>query len=122
MIPTKEYYWDGIGFALPIEGAHDKTASLFQPNHLVYNLVGYFVWKALALLHVSVRALYVLQALNAVVAATTVFLVWHILLAITQSSRRATTLAALFAFSSTWWKFATDADAYIPFVLFLVLS
>jgi len=122
LIPTKEYYWDGIGFALTIENARLNIPSLFQPNHLVYNLVGYFAWRGLALLNVSARALYVLQALNAIIAAATVFLVWRILLAMTGSLRHATALAALFAFSATWWKFATDADAYIPSIFFLVLS
>jgi hypothetical protein len=28
----------------------------------------------------------------------------------------------MFAFSATWWKFATDADAYVPAVLFLVAA
>jgi hypothetical protein len=31
-------------------------------------------------------------------------------------------LTLLFAFSATWWKFSTDADAYIPSVLFLLIS
>ena len=31
-------------------------------------------------------------------------------------------LTVLFALSATWWKFSTDADAYIPSVLFLLIS
>jgi hypothetical protein len=31
-------------------------------------------------------------------------------------------LTLLFAFSATWWKFSTDADAYVPSVLFVLLS
>jgi hypothetical protein len=31
-------------------------------------------------------------------------------------------LTLLFAFSATWWKFSTDANAYIPSVLFLLIS
>src|SRR6185503_15009706 len=31
-------------------------------------------------------------------------------------------LTLLFAFSATWWKFSTDADSYIPSVLFLLIS
>lgn len=122
MIPTKQYYWDGVGFALAIEGARGSVAPLFQPNHLVYNVVGYFAWRGLAWLEVSVRALYMLQALNAIIAAATVLLVWRILFAMTGSLRRSTALAALFAFSATWWKFATNVDAYIPSIFFLVLS
>jgi hypothetical protein len=122
LIPTKMYYWDGVGFALTIERAGNDLASLFHPNHLIYNFVGYFAWRGLAALNISVRALGVLQGLNAVIAAATVCLVWRVLFELTASLRRATELAALFALSATWWKFATDADAYISSVFFLVFS
>ncbi len=121
LLPTKMYYWDGVGFALTIERASNDLASLYHPNHLIYNLVGYCAWRGLAEIGISVRALAVLQALNAFFAAATVCIVWRILYQFTNM-RRATELAALFALSATWWRFATDADAYIPSVLFLVWS
>jgi len=31
-------------------------------------------------------------------------------------------LTLLFALSATWWKFSTDANAYIPSVFFLLLG
>lgn len=32
LLPTKMYYWDGVGFALTIERASNDLASLYHPN------------------------------------------------------------------------------------------
>ena len=67
------------------------------------------------------RALYVLQVLNAIFAALTVYVVSGICAGLTQSRWTAILLSAAFAFSGTWWRFATDADAYILSVLLLTV-
>jgi hypothetical protein len=122
LLPTKLYFWDGVSFSLNIEAPGASLASLFNPNHLTYNLIGYTVWKGLSAFGIAVRVLPLLQALNAVFAAATVFLLWGILRKITHSTSCSTWSALIFAFSATWWKFATDADAYILSIFFLVLS
>ena len=116
-LPTKNYYWDGISFALTIENAHRWT-DLFHPNHLTYNLVGWVVYRLLA---ESVRALYVMQSLNALFGALAVYVVAGITGAIARSERAGLVLGAAFAISGTFWRFATDADAYILSVLLLAL-
>src|SRR6266496_2897220 len=69
LVPTKEFYWDGVGFSLTIESSKVSLGTLFQPNHLIYNLMGYGVWRALSSIGIEVRALFLLQTLNALFAA-----------------------------------------------------
>ncbi len=121
LVPTREFYWDGVGFALNIETQPISFSHLLNPNHLVYNLMGYAFWRILAASGIAVRALFVLQAVNAAFAAAGVYVFWHIVKVLSGSARRAACCALLFAFSATWWRFATDADAYIPSVFFLML-
>jgi hypothetical protein len=68
------------------------------------------------------RALTVLQAANNVLGAVCALLLFHILRLSLRSLYLSCALTFLFAFSATWWKFATDANAYIPSVLFVVTS
>jgi hypothetical protein len=122
LFPTRDFYWDGISFAHVIETSYGNSAVLLHPNHLLYNLLGYAAWRAAAAVGIQVRALYVLQALSAVLAAATVYLIWRILVEWTRSARQSFWGALLFAFAAQWWRFATDANAYIPSIFFLLLS
>lgn len=118
LLPTREFYWDGVAFAIDIEKAHGNIRSVIEPNHLIYGLTGYLLHAALGS---HVRVLFLMQALNGILAGLSVLLVYRILREITGSEYRSRWLALWFAFSATWWKFATDADAYIPSVFFLLL-
>ena len=120
--PTRNYYWDGIAFAQTIEDAPQLSAFLVHPNHLIYNIVGYVSYRAVQALGLNVRAITVLQVLNGILSAISCALLFRILKQITASTYYAFTLSLLFAFSAAWWKFSTDADAYIPSILFLLLS
>jgi len=62
LVATREFYWDGVSFALDIERADGNLGSLLRPNHLINNLTGYFFYQAFG---EKIRALYVMQALNA---------------------------------------------------------
>lgn len=121
LVPTREFYWDGVHFALAIEAPRNSLPELLQPNHLVYNLMGYAVWRGIAAIGISLRALFLLQALNALFAAASVYLVWRTLAAMTKSASMSTGGALIFACAGTWWRFATDADAYVPSIFFLLL-
>ena len=74
LIPTRDFYWDGVSFAHAIEDAPGTPADLFFPNHLIYNITGYLVWRSLAAAGLHLRALFVLQAMDAVFAAAAVYL------------------------------------------------
>jgi hypothetical protein len=126
-LPTKNYYWDGVAFAQSIEQASGVTirsslfwTSIIHPNHLLYNSIGYFIWNATQNLGFHVRAIAVLQAMNMVAAAACACLMQLILLRTTHSAYLSTSLTLFFAFSAVFWKYSTDADAYILSVLCLM--
>lgn len=122
---TRTYYWDGVLFSLDIESVQQGRASaatLFHPNHLIYNAFGLLLYSGVVHIWPGIRAITVLQSFNALtsVAAGCVF---YLL------ARRITTVRGvpffcwlLFAAGATWWKFSTDADVYILCVLLLLLS
>jgi hypothetical protein len=57
---TRNYYWDGIEFAQTIESAGSLNASLIHPNHLIYNIFGFIIYKAVLGIGIEARALTVL--------------------------------------------------------------
>lgn len=122
LFPTRVYYWDGIAFAQAIEDAKTLNPSLVHPNHLIYNFAGYIFYKLLGALGFEMRAITALQILNSLLSAACASVLFVILFDALRSRYLAVCLTLLFAFSATWWKFSTDANAYIPSVLFLLIS
>ena len=122
LFPTRVYYWDGIVFAQAVEDAAALNPSLVHPNHLIYNFVGYLFYKLLRSLGAEMRALTALQILNSLLSAACARFFFSILFDTLRSFYVAMCLTVLFAFSATWWKFSTDANAYVPSVLFLLIS
>src|SRR5215208_6266456 len=120
--PTRVYYWDGIAFAQAIEDASGLNASLVHPNHLIYNFAGYIFYKLLLWLGFELRAITALQILNGLLSAACAGVLFGILMDTLRCVYLSVCLTLLFAFSATWWKFSTDANAYIPSVLFLLIS
>ena len=120
--PTKVYYWDGITFAQSIEDAGRLNASLAHPNHLVYNFAGYLFYRLLRGFGIELRALTALQILNSLVSAACAAALFVILKDVLRSVYLAVCLTLMFALSATWWKFSTDANAYVPSVFFLLVS
>jgi len=120
--PTRVHYWDAITFAQEIEAATRLTPSLVHPNHLVYNFAGYLFYKLLRALGADVSALAAMQILNSLLSALSAYVFFSILTKTLRSFYLSICLAALFAFSATWWKFSTDGNAYIPSVLFVLIS
>ena len=120
--PTRVYYWDGIVFAQAIEDASRLSPSLVHPNHLIYNFAGYLFYKLLRAIGADVRAITALQIVNSLLSALCSCVLFSILRTALRSFYVSICLALFFAFSATWWKFSTDANAYIPSVLFLLIS
>jgi hypothetical protein len=121
-LPTKVYYWDGIAFAQTIEDAPGPSASLLHPNHLIYNFAGYFFYRLLRMFGADVRAITALQILNSVLSAVCAAVLFLILKDVLRSVYLSVCMTLLFSLSATWWKFSTDANAYVPSVLFLLVS
>ncbi len=118
LIPTRNFYWDGVAFAIDIE-KQIPAPQLVHPNHLLYAVAGRCAY---AFFGARFRALFVMQALNAAAGVLATFLLFRLAHRETHSRPRALASALLFAFSATWWKFATDADAYIYSVCLLLVA
>ena len=120
LFPTREFYWDGVIFSIDIENVsmNGNFWLLFRPNHLIYNSVGYLFFKMFG---EGVKALFLLQILNSLLAGCCILIVYQTLKKVIHSRFYSVSLALFMAFSATWWRFATDANAYIPSILFLLV-
>jgi multisubunit Na+/H+ antiporter MnhB subunit len=122
---TRSYYWDGVLFALQIEQVYRHelpTGALFHPNHLLYTPFGFITYAAAAVSGLHVWAIKLLQLWNAALGGLTGYVIYLFAKRETGSQGAACFCWILFAFGATWWKFSTDADAYIVSVLLLSLT
>jgi len=119
--PTRNHYWDGIGFALAIEDSPGLTSRLFNPNHLFYNFFGYLIYHSIHSLGLHLRALTLLSTLSTLLSVSCAYLLFSMLFTSVRNLYYSVCLTLLFAFSATWWKFSTDANVYVPSVFFLLL-
>lgn len=123
--PTRTHYWDGVLFSLNIERVHQgelPAGALFHPNHLLYSALGYVFYWAFVACGLSLRAMTVLQIVNISLAVVSAWVLFELARRLTESKLISVFCAVLFAFGATWWKFSTDADAYVIAVLFLLLA
>lgn len=119
--PTKQYYWDGVAFAIDIEKTETVWSwPLAHPNHLLFTLASNALHKALLALGLHTRALFTMQAISSFFGAATVGLMFLVLWRHTSHLFLSVTLALGLGFSATWWRFATDANAYVVSVFLLV--
>lgn len=101
---------------------HYPVASLLHPSHLIYALAGSWLYDLSQSLGFQLRALFLLQAANAVLGAGCIFLFHKQLRRLNLSQPASAAGALLLAFSATWWRFAADADAYIPSIFLLLAA
>jgi hypothetical protein len=124
LTPTVIYYWDGVSFAINIEGSGNAFVppALFHPNHLLYNVFGWIAYNAVHAAGINARALYLLQGVNMMLASVAVGLMTILVFDLTRSRYASACLALIFAFSATWWRYATDTNSYIPSILFVIAA
>lgn len=133
LFPTRNHYWDGIGFALNIEGIAQDRHGLypdqghfneiyFNPNHLLYNFVGRELLNLVRLLRPKTTALELLTGWSIASSVAAAGLLFHLLARLTGRLNLATWLTLLFGLSATWWKFSTDANTYVPATFLLVAA
>lgn len=120
--PTKNFYYDGIDFAHTIETAVGLSTSLIHPSHLIYNLFGYIIYRSVRAIGIDTRAVEVLRITNSLLSVASAYVLFKILRSSLRSFYLCSLLTILFLFSATWWKFSTDANAYIPSILFMLIS
>ncbi|MSV30381.1 MAG: hypothetical protein EXQ52_16810 [Bryobacterales bacterium] len=132
LFPTRNHYWDGVGFALNIEGVvQDEKGHLvdqphagavyYNPNHLLYNAIGQSLFEGAKVVWPQARALEVLVLWSTACSVLTACLLFGLLLRFTGRIGLSLWLTLFFALSATWWKFSTDANAYVPSTSALVL-
>ncbi|MCU1261890.1 MAG: hypothetical protein JWO80_4775 [Bryobacterales bacterium] len=120
-LPTRDFYWDGVAFAINIE-KQLPVASLVHPSHIAYTLCGAWLYDLTKTVGVHTRALFILQAANSVLAELCVILLYISLRLRDVPATLSVPMALAFAFSATWWKFATDANAYVPSIFLLLCA
>jgi hypothetical protein len=121
LFPTRNFYWDGVSSAIEIEKNFPPSA-LAHPNHLIYTLCGAWPYEAFHWIGLPIRALYLMQTANCLLAGLAVMLLFRCLRIEGWSNEQGLIAAWTFGFSATWWKFATDANAYIPAIFLLLCS
>jgi len=121
LLPTRNYYWDGVGFAINVEKQLPLRETL-HPNHLVYAAALVWLYHAALSLGLKTRALFLMQYVNSVLAGACVGLVYRALRRRSILAEAAIPAALAFAFAATWWKFSTDTDAYIPSIFFILCA
>jgi hypothetical protein len=120
-LPTRNFYWDGIAFAINIE-KHLPPAALIHPNHFAYTLWGAWLYSLSETAGIHTRALFVMQAANSLLAGLCVILLYRCLRLRNVPVTLGVPAALVFGFSATWWRFATDANAYIPSIFLLLCT
>jgi hypothetical protein len=116
--PTRNFYWDGVAIAIEIE-KHPPLAALFYPSHLLFSVSGSWLYEWSG--HYA-RALYLMQTANCVIGGLCVILFEKCLRLRGFPASLSIPSALVFAFSATWWKFTTDANAYVPSIFFLLCT
>lgn len=122
---TRDYYWDGITFALQIEKVANEGRSaylLFHQNHLLYNALGYLLYQAANVFGSNIRALDLLQIANPFLGALAVGVFFRIAERATCNLYIAVVCSAALAVSAAWWRLSTDADAYVLTLLLILIS
>jgi hypothetical protein len=119
--PTKDFYWDGVGFALGVQHP-ERFGGMIEANHPLYIGFGWIVFSLARFVAPGLLALNLLQGLNSVLGAACVVMAYEIARQLFRDRVEAVLIAGMFALSATWWKFATDSNAYIPALLFLAIA
>ncbi len=121
---TADYYWDGITFALQVEKvAKSERGSylLFHQNHLLYNCIGYVIYRVTSALGLTMRALNLLQVTNVIAGAAAVCVFFRMIERASRNRYAALVSSIALAVSAVWWKLATDTNAYILSLLLMLV-
>ena len=121
LLPTQNYYWDGVAFAINVEKQLPLRETL-HPNHLIYTAANVWLYQAALLLGLRIRALFLMRFVNSVLAEVCVLLMYRALRRRNTSLHAAIVGSLVFAFAATWWRFATDVNAYIVSIFFVLCA
>jgi hypothetical protein len=109
LTPSRWFSYDGIAYALDIEAS--AWSNIFHPNHLLFSPINWILFQIGSVSGHPVRAIFLMQTLNALIAGITVgFFFW--LLNRAAGWRRALAGAAVLGVCSVYWEWAVDPGCY----------
>jgi len=118
--------FDAVSYANQIAHLYPRTGDphwLFHPHHLLFNALGYVLWKAARFCGYPGGSLPILQSLNAVLGAAGVSIYYFTLRRLLQRSRGLPLLIALgLALSFGYWICATDGRVNMPSLFLMLLA
>ena len=121
---TRANTFDAVSYANQFGRLYPRTHDLhwlFHPHHLLFNALGYALWRAAKVFGYAGGALPVLQSLNSVLGAAGIAVYYVTLRRLLQRSRWLPLLVAVgLAVSFGYWICATDGRVNMP-SLFLML-
>ena len=87
--------------------------NLFDPNHLLYNAIGYVITRGLHTVGIVAEPLRVMQTVNALAGAVSLWLFARLLGRMGVSGVRGGIFTALLACSFGFWSYAIDNETYM---------
>lgn len=123
---TSANTFDAVSYANQIAHLYPRTGDphwLFHPHHLLFNALGYVLWRAARACGYGGGSLPVLQSLNAVLGASGVTVSYFTLRRLLQRSHGLPFLIALgLALSFGYWICATDGRVNMPSIFLLLAA
>ncbi len=123
---TQANTFDAVSYANQFGRLYPRTGDprwLFHPHHLLFNALGYVLWRLARVFGYVGGALPVLQTLNAALGAAGVAVYYLSLRRLLQRSRWLPLLVCLgLALSFGYWICATDGRVNMPSVFFLLCT
>lgn len=126
LTPTHRSTFDAVSYANQIAHLYPRTGDahwLFHPHHLLFNAVGYVLWRAARVLGYVGGPLPVLQSLNAVLGAAGAVLLYRILRGLMRRSHWLPFLLSLgLALTFGYWVCATDGRVNMASTTLLIAA
>lgn len=123
---TEANTFDAVSYANQIAHLYPRTGNprwLFHPHHLLFNALGYFLWRVSQAMGYRGGSLVVLQSLNATLGAAGIGVFYFSLRRLLQRSRWLPFLVSLgLAFSFGYWICATDGRVNMPSLFFMLCA
>ena len=110
--PTSVYVSDSLFYARAIEDLPVKSFWLTNPHHLMYALTAVPLFILARLLNPGVRAVYLLQFMNAIAGVFGIIVFYNLIRKVLNNRQFALAGALILGLSYGWWHFAVSAEPY----------
>lgn len=122
--PTANYSYDAIAYVGFIHRASflGMDKNLWNEYHILYIPLGYLLEKTLLWLGWLVDVLFLMQVVNALLSAFSLFVFFKLVYAEIKNSSGTLIGVGLLAFSYSYWFYSTNPEVYPPTIFFLLLT